>query len=190
VPKERQRAATLFLNEHAFATPRFLIRPDVLRRIEPSGEADHILEAQSWVLRSLLSASRLNRMVELETIDGPTAYSVPAFLADVRKGVWSEIYSGAPVDMWRRNLQRSHLEIMTARIFPRDGGSNACRSLLRADLAELQNDIGRALARTSLDYCTRAHLLEMKHQISDILEPKTAVTPPSEPSQPTYFPLR
>ena len=190
VPREQQRAATLFLNEHAFATPRFLIRPDVLRRIEPSGEADHILEAQSWVLRTLLNASRLNRMVELEAIDGASAYSVPAFLADVRKGVWSEIYSGAPVDMWRRNLQRSYLEIMTARIFSHDSGSNPCRSLVRADLAELQDDIVQALARPSLDHNTRAHLAEMKHQISDILDPKAAVMPPSEPQQPSYFPLR
>lgn len=190
VPKERQRAAVLFLNENAFATPRFLIRADVLRRIEPSGEADHILEAQSWVLRSLLSASRLNRMVELEAIDGASAYNVAAFLADVRKGVWSEIYSGAPVDMWRRNLQRSYLEIMTARIFPPGGGNDPCRNLLRADVAELQDNIGRALLRPSLDHNTRAHLAEMKHQISDILDPKSAVTPRTEPQQPSYFPLR
>ena len=179
----------LFLNENAFATPQFLIRADVLGRIEPSGEADHILEAQSWVLRSLLSASRLKRMVELEAIDGASAYSASRFLADVRMGVWGEIYSGGPIDMWRRDLQRSYLEIMTARIFARDG-NDPCRSLLRADLAELQDEIGRALARPSLDHSTRAHLEEMKHQVGDILNPKLPVTPPSEPEQPSYFPLR
>ena len=190
VPREQQRAATLFLNENAFATPRFLIRADVLRRIEPSGEADHILEAQSWVLRTLLSASRLNRMVELEAIDGASAYSVQVFLADVRNGVWGEIHSGAPIDLWRRNLQRSYLEIMTARIFPHGGGNGACRSLLRADLAALRDNISRDLARPSLEHSTRAHLAEMKHQIGDLLDPKSAVTPPSEPAQPSYFPLR
>ena len=37
VPKERQAAAVRFLNENAFATPSWAVKPEILRRIEPSG---------------------------------------------------------------------------------------------------------------------------------------------------------
>jgi hypothetical protein len=188
VPRERQKAAVSFLNENAFTTPHFLIRTDVLRRIEASGEADHILEAQAWVLRNLLSAVRLRRMVELEAMNGPSAYRASALLSDVRAGIWSEVYSGTPIDMWRRNLQREYLEIMRIRLYA--AGGEAYRGLLRADLGGLQNSIEHALTRPSIDHTTQAHLQYMKDQISDILYPKSPVTVPKEPEQPSYFPLR
>lgn len=188
VPRERQKAAVIFLNENAFTTPHFLIRPDILRRIEPSGEADHILEAQSWVLRKLLDTSRLNRMVEQHAIDGASAYSVPELLADVRKGVWSELYSDAPVDMWRGNLQRSYLEILKARMYSTEGAPY--REFVRADLGELQTGIARALASSSIDRDTRAHFEQMNFDIGRILDPKSPVTPTKEPEGPSYFPLR
>ncbi|MFZ0592983.1 MAG: zinc-dependent metalloprotease, partial [Bryobacteraceae bacterium] len=188
VRRERQKAAVIFLNENAFTTPRFLIRPDILRRIEPSGEADHILEAQSWVLRKLLDTSRLNRMVEQEAIDGALAYSVPELLSDLRKGVWSELYSNARVDMWRRNLQRSYLEIMKARMYSTEGA--AYREFVRADLVELQTGIASALTRPAIDRDTRAHFEQMNFDIGRILDPKSPITPIKEPEAPSYFPLR
>ncbi len=188
VSRERQKAAVIFLNENAFTTPRFLIRPDILRRVEPSGEADHILEAQTWVLRRLLDTARLNRMVEQHAIDGASAYSLPELLADVRKGVWSELYSTTRVDMWRCNLQRSYLEIMKARMYSAEGAPN--RESLRADLVELQTGIAGALTRPGIDRDTRAHFEQMKFDIGGILDPKSPVTPMKEPEAPSYFPLR
>lgn len=37
-------------------------------------------------------------------IVGASAYSASALFADVQKGVWNELYSGAPIDIWRGNL--------------------------------------------------------------------------------------
>jgi hypothetical protein len=188
VPRERQKAAIAFLNQNAFATPHFLIRADVLRRIEPAGEPDHILDAQSWVLRTLISAPRLNRMVEQTAIDGSSAYPPAEFLADLRKGIWAEIYAGTPIDSWRRNLQSSYLEIITARMY--SPGSDSTRFLLRAELEELEARINSTLTRSSLDGAERAYLRETKYRIGDILDPKQPVTPPKEPGEPSYFPLR
>jgi hypothetical protein len=67
-PKEKQQAAVRFLGDNAFATPRMLIRPDVLRRMEPSGELDRIRNAQMSILTPLLSPARLERLVEQESI--------------------------------------------------------------------------------------------------------------------------
>jgi uncharacterized protein DUF4953 len=189
VPKERQKAAIRFLNENAFATPQFLIRADVMRRIEPSGESDHILEAQAWVLRTLVSPSRLNRMMEQEEMDGASAYGSADFVADVRKGIWSEVYSGSQIRFWRRNLQRFYLEVMAARLYGAGGGEY--RAIVRYDLVGLEADLARAIARPALDRITRTHLQDMRRRLGDILDPKTPpVAPPAEPEEPKYFPLR
>lgn len=189
VPKERQKAAVSFLNENAFATPQFLIRPDVMRRIEPSGESEHILEAQTWVLRTLVNLSRLDRMMEQEAMDGTLAYGPGEFLADVRKGVWSEMHSASQINLWRRNLQRSYLELMAARLNGPDQGE--ARAILRGDLVDLQTDLGRAISRPVLDRTTRNHLLDMSRMVRDILDPKVPpAAPRPEPAEPKYFPLR
>src|SRR5439155_1075662 len=46
VPRARQAAAVRFLNDNAFATPTWAIKPDLLRRIEPTGMLDRVKAAQ------------------------------------------------------------------------------------------------------------------------------------------------
>ena len=67
VPKARQAAAVAFLNQNAFATPTWALKPDILRRIEPNGALDRVRTAQGRVLNSLLSSARIARMVEIES---------------------------------------------------------------------------------------------------------------------------
>ena len=75
---------------------------------------DRIRTGQQRVLNSLLSSARIARLVEQEAIDGAAAYRPLDFLADVRKGIWSEVYGTAPVkiDAYRRNLQRAYVETL------------------------------------------------------------------------------
>ena len=70
VPREKQAAAVQFLNQHAFQTPTFLIKPEILRRIEPVGMLASIKGSQQRVLDSLLSSPRFARLVEQEVLDG------------------------------------------------------------------------------------------------------------------------
>jgi len=188
VSKDQQKQALRFLNDNAFTTPEFLIRADVMRRIEPSGESDHILEAQAWVLRQLVSPPRLSRMAEQEEMDGAAAYRLDLFLADVRKGIWNEIYSGSHIRLWRRNLQHFYLELMASRLYGTGGGEY--RSIMRGDLVELESDLAKAIARPTVDRATRIHLQEMHQRARDILNPKTPIVPVPDPEQPKYFPLR
>src|SRR4029078_6116516 len=74
VPKQKQQEAVRFLNEQAFATPLWALKPEVLRRIEPTGALDRVKNAQLRVLNSLMSGARFNRLVEQEAIDGAAAY--------------------------------------------------------------------------------------------------------------------
>src|SRR5262249_55195992 len=108
VTRERQLAAVKFLQENAFKVPEFAVNPDILRRIEPVGVLDRVKTAQTRVLNSLFDNARLARLIEQEAIDGAASYKPTDFLADVRKGIWSELNSSqVKIDAYRRNLQRS-----------------------------------------------------------------------------------
>lgn len=194
VSRERQKTAVQFLSEHAFLRPTFLIKPEILWRIEPSGELDRIKEAQVWVLRSLLSAARFARLAEQEAMRSPGAYAPLEFLGDVRKGIWSEIDSReVHIDAYRRNLQRAWLDLMAEGVNAREPGDE--HPFVRGELSALKADIGRLLARPRsaevMDLSTRLHLEDAQKRITNILDPKFQPPPAiPEPSSPTRFPLR
>ncbi len=70
VAKARQVDALQFLLNNAFTTPAFMIRPEILRRIQPTGIVDRVRTAQAGIMSNLLQSARLDRMAEQWTIDG------------------------------------------------------------------------------------------------------------------------
>ena len=191
LPEAKQRAAMQYLNEFAFKVPAMLTNADILTRIEQEGLVSRIRGAQGGVLNSLLSAARLNRLVDYEAIVGPTgnAYSLAEFLGDMRGGVWSELSDANPkVDVYRRGLQRAYLEAAERVINPPAaaaapaggagggrGGAGAPvrasdgRALLRGELVEIQRLALEATNKTS-DPTTRLHLRDIDLEIKKILD--------------------
>lgn len=186
VPRERQAAAVRFLNENAFATPSWALKADVLRRIEPLGAMARVNAAQERILNSLFSNTRFDRLVEQEAIDGVAAYRPADFMADVRRGIWSEIETGPGVvriDVYRRNLQNSYIDLLSNKLNVRPSVTDDYRALIKAELRDLNVAIGSALQRTS-DRATRAHLADARDQIAKALDPKFA--PPAAPAVPAF----
>ena len=183
----RQRTAMRFLQENAFATPLWLLDPSILRKIEASGSIDRIGNAQAGVLAQLVNNDRLARMVELDALpNGSDRYTLPTMLTDLRRGLWSEIYAGKPIDAYRRRLQRVYLDAMASKINPPPPNPLAAafgqagpsaraqgdyRGLLRAEMTDLSRELASAASRTS-DRATRAHLDDARDQIRKMLEPK------------------
>src|SRR5258705_4517261 len=176
VPRERQAAAVRFLNDNAFATPTWALKPEILRRIEPSGTLARVNTAQERVLNTLLSNTRFDRLVEQEAIDGAAAYRPADFLADVRKGILREI-ERVPVriDAYRRNLQDSYLDLLGQKLNGRAPVTDDYRALIRMELRDLNTAIGVALPR-ALNRETRAHLSDARDQIAKALDPRFAPT--------------
>jgi len=189
VSAARQREAVRFLNEQAFRTPSFLLDPSVLRKFEATGSLDRIGAAQRAILNQLLTNQRLARMVELEALSTRRGeeYTLADMLGDLRRGVWEELRTGAPIDAYRRRLQRAHVELLGQKVNPpavslppgaspqvaalvsAQGAADA-RALLRGDLVDLDRELAAAMARTS-DRTTRLHLADTRAQIERILEP-------------------
>jgi hypothetical protein len=186
VSKQRQAAAVAFLNENAFATPKWAIDKEILRRIEPLGAINRVGNAQRSVLNNLLSSPRLARLVEQEALDGSATYTPAEFLTAVRRAVWREVEnSQVSIDPYRRQLQRGFLALANLKVngatvtlpvglpvaFFASSGDE--KPLYRAELRALNRSIGAALAKTR-DRETRAHLEGARDQIAMILDPKFA----------------
>ena len=170
VPAQRQAEAVRFLNEKAFQTPSFMVRPEILRRIEPSGVLTRIRNSQRSVLSFLLDSGRFTRLVEQKAIDD-TAYGAEQFLADLRQGVWSELDSDdVTTDAFRRNVQRVYLDLLDSRINGNNSGFNDMRALLSAELRTLSSQVGSSM-RNVEDQATAAHLNDVQMQIAAILDP-------------------
>jgi len=187
VPKERQAAAVRFLNENAFATPAWALKPDILRRIEAAGAVARVNLAQERILNSLLNNARFDRLIEQEAIDGAAAYRPADFMSDLRRGIWSEIEPGAGavrIDVYRRNLQNSYIDLLSAKLNVRPSVTDDYRALIKAELRDLSNAIGAAMQRAS-DRDTRAHLADARDQIAKALDPKFAA--PAAPTPAFVF---
>src|SRR5215217_5641883 len=184
VPKERQAAAVRFLNDNAFATPAWAVKPEILRRIEPSGALARVNLAQERILNSLLSNARFDRLVEQEAIDGMAAYKPADFMADLRKGIWSEIEGGpVRIDVYRRNLQNSYIDLLSTKLNGRPAVTDDYRALIKAELRDLSAAIAAATPR-ALDRQTRAHLADARDQIAKALDPRFAAPAAPAPLNP------
>ena len=109
-------------------------------------------------------------------------------MSELRKGIWSESKNGKPVDTYRRNLQKAHIDrleyLLTAdnQAKASDFGGyrkstvvntsqSDIRTIARAELNILKRDINNAKNRTS-DTMTKYHYDDVSMRISHILDPK------------------
>jgi hypothetical protein len=179
VTRVKQQEAVQFLIANAFKTPQFMIRPEILRRIQTTGIVERVRTSQASILGGLLQDSRLDRMVEQAALDGPTAYPPIMFLGDLRKGIWVELDTPTQaIDVYRRNLQRSYLDIVDQRLNEGTEPSAEVRSLLKGELRALDKQLQTALSAET-DEVTRRHLQDSRDEITKILDPRAMRTRPA-----------
>ena len=190
ISRARQQEAVRFLNENVFATPTYLIRPELANRIEAGGMINRINGAQARVLNTLFDDGRLNRLLEGEALasNRGDVYSLTTMLDDVRRGVWSELYTNRPIDAFRRELQNDYLTTINNKLNPPPANpqlqaqlaqfgirlvplSDDAKSQLRGTLVALRTDLRTAGAR-SADRATQLHVQGAIKRIDDILDPK------------------
>ncbi|MBI4911777.1 MAG: zinc-dependent metalloprotease [Acidobacteria bacterium] len=197
VPRARQKDAVRYLNEAVFRTPQWILDKNILARLSPASGSTQLLGAQRSALRALLDRGRTLRLQEQEALLGDQAYKLTEMLADLRDGIFGELKAAAPrVEPMRRNLQRAYLEQLDERLnrpapsvppqlaafvqmapnLPDD-----TRGAIRAELRSLQA-AASAKAAVAGDRGTRAHLEDVKDQISKILDPRFAPAAGSSPS--------
>jgi hypothetical protein len=174
VTRDSQAAAVAFLNQHAFQTPRNLVAPEILERLESSGAADRILAAQQVLLRQLVNENRVKRMAEFADRAASDAYAPIDLLDDLREGIWSELQDSTSVaiDLYRRNLQRAFTDLMIDHVRQERAASDL-PALARGQLERTREAIAAATGRQT-DETSRLHPLDLAARIDAALDPDNA----------------
>lgn len=180
VPSSIQNEAVAFLNEQLFKTPKWLLDQNILSKIKPENGVEAIKSIQDGTLTALLAGDRLVRLLETSS-QSKAHYSVDELMSDLRKGIFSELRTNAPIDIYRRNLQKLYvsklIETMSSdknnvaffngrRIILAD---TDIPSIARGQLNELKNQLKQA---GSSDRLTKFHLNDLVARIENAMKPK------------------
>ena len=177
----------IFLNDYVFNIPDWLLKneDDTYTKSNP---AVYVEAAQMNVLSRLQGSGMLLDLIKNEESGKGDIYTSSEFLDDLKKNIWTELYSGKSISINRRNLQKNYLiNAMnsfkaTGEIVGKNSGNgviyyinpdptrNDVSSLVRANLVSLKADVIKAIP--SQKGLSLYHLEDAVKKIDDILDPK------------------
>ncbi len=188
-PKATQKEAVDFLSKQLFTTPTWLLNKEILNKFSSPAATEAVGNVQANVLNSLLSPARLFRMSVCTGRYGvANVYGPDELLSDAKKSIWSELNTGANIDIYRRTLQKAYVEALIGLINPGPSApppsglprglvvfsgnlrTTDVPSIARAQLVELKAEITAAIARTT-DKLSRYHLQDVAERIRQALNP-------------------
>jgi hypothetical protein len=152
-PKEKQKEAVAFLTKEVFTTPDWLLNTDILNKISNPVRQGSAANIQTRVLDLVLSDRVFNTLLTLENRYGKgNTYSIIEFMNDVKAGVWTELATKKPVDIYRRGLQKNYVSNVLASIKEAEAGTHYMALLFGGPAAAeampvtVGSDIGSFLA--------------------------------------------
>jgi phosphoglycolate phosphatase-like HAD superfamily hydrolase len=189
VSKATQKEAVSFLNAQLFKTPAWLLDQNVMNKIKPESGVEAIKSLQEYALNALFAGDRAVRLIE--TGISSKYYTLDDMFTELESGVWSEVKAGAPIDVYRRNLQKLYTEKLISLLKPAKANVQSVPvgvtygysvrvvelektdlpSITRAHLTSLRNSIQAAIPKTS-DKMSKYHLQDLSQRIKSALDPK------------------
>ena len=201
VPVAQQRRALGLLAKHLFAVDSFKFDPAFLGKLTPDFDArwdaadddigmptlqpidqsvaGRVFALQRAALGQLMRDSVAGRLVVApeKLGDAGQALGLAELYGTLQKAIWSELASGAPIAMMRRNLQREHVRLLAEGIAKPSAAAPAdARSLRREFAVELLAQLRRAVAKPGLSVENRAHLNESIALLDGALKAQVAKT--------------
>ena len=188
VSRETQKEAAEFIGKQVFTTPTWLINRDIFSKTDINVPTV-ILSLQDAALNRMMSATTMNKMLNAEASIGNKAYTVTDLLTDLKQLLFTELAGKKPVDLYRRNLQKSYVERLGTIINPVAVSASAAQfrstgtsqtidirktdilSYLKAHVRELKALADAASVSTS-DKATKYHLMDISDRLKKILDPK------------------
>jgi hypothetical protein len=181
ISKAKQKEAVAFLNQQIFTSPLWLINSEQLNKFDNGTMLTRIKGVQTGAISTILSSSRLSRMLDNEAKNGSSAYTMPELFTDLRGTIFA---AGRP-DSFKRNLQRGYVDKLGSLMVdapapvglppgfnftPVNISLTDIRPLVRAELKTL---LATAKSRAAAgDATTKAHYDDLAFRINEILDPK------------------
>ena len=189
VSKAKQKEAMSFLQDQLFKTPKWLVNSNIIN-YTGDNKLTTISNAQDQVLTRLLGANTFSKLLRFEA-ESANAYTANEMITDLRKGILSELRTHQPIDIYRRNLQKSFIEKLISIVNPpadniftlatttrSSGGTpvtfsktNDAISIAKMQLRSIASEISTALPAFK-DVTSRAHLQDVSDRITEALDPK------------------
>ena len=121
-------------------------------------------------------------MAMAEAMNGSSAYNALELLGDLKRGIFSELTSGLPIDVYRRNLQKSFVNQLTSMLNPpKDNPASGAmvaaleksdvQSVVRGFLQQLKTEVS-AQSLKSTDLMTKYHLRDLNVRLEKALSVK------------------
>ena len=181
VSKAKQKEAVSFLTKQLFETPTWLINKDIIAKTGENPIAV-IGGIQDATLGSILRLNNFNKMAMAEAMNGSSAYNALELLGDLKRGIFSELTSGLPIDVYRRNLQKSFVNQLTSMLNPpKDNPASGAmvaaleksdvQSVVRGFLQQLKTEVS-AQSLKSTDLMTKYHLRDLNVRLEKALSAK------------------
>ena len=198
-----QRRALNLLTRNLFTVDAFKFKPEFLGKLTPdfdarwdqvsdddiavpvvspidSSIAGRVFAIQRGTLNQLMRDSVAARLLVApeKMSDSSKALGLPELYSTLQGAIWSELNTGAPINLMRRNLQREHVRLLTEAVArPSPRAPSDARSLQREFATELLAGLRKAAAKSGNDIQMRAHLNEsiamldggLKAQIAKVL---------------------
>ena len=189
VSKSTQLSALHFMDKYVFQTPTWILNQDILAKIKPETGIESIKNLQLSALNKILAGDKLVRITESSVLSKENM-TLPVLFGFLSDKIFSELKSTTPIDIYRRNLQRSYISCLEKLMDPKASSyliSNEpgtmfeveykpielsytdIPSVARMNLNKLAKEINAVLKLTK-DQETKIHLIEMNYRINTILE--------------------
>ncbi|MGI9549929.1 MAG: zinc-dependent metalloprotease [Aurantibacter sp.] len=198
VPKQTQKQALAFLNNHIFKEPKWLLRKDILNAIQSPQSKESVTQTMESVMLNLLGGSRLSRMTFIaERYEDENPYRPEEYIDDLTKLVWGDMNVFYQTNTYKRKLQKAYVANMINLYKPEEAdglvegilaklsegytANTDVRSLALDNLLSLQTNIKRTLP-VMTDRLTIAHLQYLKREIEGVVGD-------TEDSRPLFVPL-
>jgi hypothetical protein len=189
-PREMQREAVAFLNGQVFETPTWLLDENILNQIGNPIRTGSVSTIQESAIMQLTTDRVFNtlNMAEQRFGKGKT-YSMVEYLSDLKAGIFSELKTGKPIEIFRRDVQKFYMQGLFRALEESEKGANVVAMLMVANAAEevpvtVGSDVGPILrmhletlrkeilaaAPAAKDKASKEHLLFVAERIKKTLK--------------------
>jgi hypothetical protein len=192
IAPQRQRDALALLASGLFSFDSFHFKPEFMQRLTQDyldrddifdvgltapgidySLPTQVLAIQKSVLNQLLSDTVAQRILDSQAkLPKPAqAFRLSELYAGLHQAIWSELKTGRDIDLFRRNLQREHVNrIASALVRPSGAMPADARSQLRVQARQLRAEVAAAQAKGGFSPEARAHLEETLSTLDEALK--------------------